>query len=286
MENSPPLGTLSSRPDGWRRSVWSGGAFETAFRPHTAYVHGEIASDRHLVMATLRGGARRHRFVNSDGLRYDDQDTPGSVSFLPAGSVRKLELHDVEWRWAAIAIDPALDGLGAGLAHVRSIALHNEPVVFGLLAEIERLDALSGGVEPIYAETMSGAIAQFLAHKFGAQSAVALGCALPPFKLRRVREFIAANLAARFSLRDLARLCDLSERHFHRAFKASTSRTPLEYVTAQRIDRAKLLLASKSTTIAEVAFAVGFSNPSHFARAFSAATGVTPSVYRARSSIA
>jgi AraC family transcriptional regulator len=171
------------------------------------------------------------------------------------------------------------------LASVGSIALSDEPVVFGLLAEFERLDALSNGVEPIYAEAISSAIAHYLARKVGACRVTESSCALPPYKLRRVREFVAENLASRLSSNHMARLCDLSERHFHRAFKASTGRTPLEYVTAARIDHAKLLLASKTLSIADVAFAVGFANPSHFARTFAAATGVTPSAYRARSSV-
>lgn len=280
-----PLGSLSSRPDGWRRSAWAGGAFETAFRPRTRFVTGEIVSDRHLVMATLRGGAARHAFLNDDGQRHVGPDLAGSVSFLPAGCVRKLELHDVEWRWAAVALDPTTNSPGSVLASVGSIALRDEPVVFGLLAEMERLLALSDDIEPIYAETITGALAQYLARKLGAWRMPESDYALPPFKLRRAKEFIAANLATRLSLADLARLCDLSERHFHRAFKASIGRTPLEHITAERIDRAKLMLASSGDSIATVALAVGFANPSHFARTFAALTGVTPSAYRAQASM-
>lgn len=236
-------------------------------------------------MATLRGGAARHRFSTDDGLRHEGPDVAGSVSFLPAGCLRKLELHDVEWQWAAVALDPAANGPGSVLANVGSIALREEPVVLGLLAEIERLDALPGGVEPIYAETIAGALAQYVALKFSAWPVIETNHALPPFKLRRVKEFIAANLATRLSLAGLARLCDLSERHFHRAFKASVGQTPLEYITAERVVRSKLLLTSGGLSIAEVAFAVGFANPSHFARTFTAATGMTPSVYRARKSV-
>lgn len=279
------IGNLSSRPQGWRRTDWAGGAFKTAYRSRTPFVDGEIVSNRHLIMATLRGGAARHRFSTDDGLRHEGPDVAGSVSFLPAGCLRKLELHDVEWQWAAVALDPAANGPGSVLANVGSIALREEPVVLGLLAEIERLDALPGGVEPIYAETIAGALAQYVALKFSAWPVIETNHALPPFKLRRVKEFIAANLATRLSLAGLARLCDLSERHFHRAFKASVGQTPLEYITAERVVRSKLLLTSGGLSIAEVAFAVGFANPSHFARTFTAATGMTPSVYRARKSV-
>ena len=276
----PSFGKLSSRPDGWRRASWGRGTFETAYRPRTAHVTGEIASNRHLIMATLRGGARRHVFANADGQRHEGPDVTGSVSFLPAGCARQLELHDVEWRWAAIVLDASREGPMASLARTPSLALKHEPFIFGLLQEMERLDAVSGGVEPIYAETMAGALTHYIVKRFGEWRAPEHGHALPPFKLRRVKEFIATNLGTRLSLADLAGLCELSERHFHRSFKATCGQTPLEFVVQQRMERAKLLLSSSDAPIASVALAVGFANPGHFARAFQDATGMTPSAYR------
>lgn len=231
-------------------------------------------------MATLRGGARCHVFANADGLRYKGPDVTGSVSFLPAGCARRLELHDVEWQWAAISLDASLEGSAAALARTPSLSLKQEPFVFGLLQEMERLDALSGAIEPIYAETMSTALVQYIAKRFSACRTTDKRHGLPPFKLRRVTEFIAANLDARLSLAELAALCDLSERHFHRSFKASTGQTPLDFVVQQRMESAKRLLSSADVAIVSVALAVGFANPGHFARAFQAATGMTPSAYR------
>ena len=103
--------------------------------------------------------------------------------------------------------------------------------------------------------------------------------------MRRVKEFIAANLDAQLSLSELAGLCDLSERHFHRAFNATVGLTPLGFVVQQRIERARLLLSSTNSSIASIAMAVGFANPGHFARAFSDATGMSPSGYRNRSKV-
>lgn len=275
-----PLGRLSSRPDSWRRTSWATGVFETAHRPHTPHVAGEIVSGRHLIMATLQGGARRHVFTTADGFRHEGPDLTGSVSFLPAGCARRLELHDVKWRWAAIALDASSEDVGASLARVPSMSLKQEPFVFGLLREMERLDALAGGIEPIYAETMAAALTRYLVNRFDARRTVDEGGALPPFKLRRVKDFVASHLDQRLSLAELAALCGLSERHFHRSFKATTGETPLRYVVRQRIERAMLLLAGSEASIAAVAFAVGFANPTHFARAFKDATGMTPSAYR------
>lgn len=276
----PSLGRLSSRPDGWRRSTWPGGAFETAYRPRTPHVTGEIASNHHLIMATLRGGARRHAFTNADGHRYQGPDLTGSISFLPAGCLRELELEDVEWRWAAIAVETSTEGSAAILGTIRSLTVNDDPFVFGMIQEMERLDALSGGIESIYAQTMTGALARYLATRFAGQLSSSRQYALAPYKFRRVQDFVMANLGQRLSLAELASLCGLSERHFHRAFKVTTGRTPLEFVTEKRMERARLMLATTKEPILTIALSVGFANPGHFARAFAEATGMTPSDYR------
>lgn len=272
---------LSSRPCGWRRTEWASGAFETAYRPRTAEVDGTILPARHLVMATLRGGARRHSFRNADGRRFDGADIVGSVSFLPAGCERRLQLQDVEWCWAAVALDPAEADEPDQLGAIGSFAVESEPFILAMLAEMERLDALAGGLEPIYAEAMGEALTRYLAGRYAGQATLSSKrYALPAWKLRRLTDHVEAHLAERIGIASLARLCGLSERQFHRAFLATTGQTPLAFVIGRRIERARLLLATSDGTIALVAFRTGFANPTHFARAFSAVTGVTPSAYR------
>lgn len=240
-----------------------------------------ILSQRHLVMATLGGGARRHSFKTADGQRHDGPDQPGVVSFLPARCERRLKLADVEWRWAALAISPAeADGADA-LASLKSFVVPQDLFVSGLLLELERLAALGDGLEPIYAETMSGALVRYLARRYaGAPAQPGMALALPVWKLRRVKDCVDSRLGERISILELAALCGMSERHFHRAFQAATGQTPLAYLVGRRVARAKLLLASDTRPVAAVAFAVGYSNAAHFAKAFQAETGLLPSAYR------
>jgi AraC family transcriptional regulator len=275
------IGRLSTPPDGWRRSSWAGGTFETAYRPFTREVEGALRSDRHLIMTTLRGGARRHVFTTDDGRRYAGPDRPGAFSFLPAGCERRLKLEDVEWRWAAIALQPdSADGKD-DLSSLGSMAMAEDRFVSSSLTELERVDALSGRLEPLYAETIVAALKSYLLTRYcGRSDDSARGCFLPTWRLRLVRDYVASHLADRISIADVAKLCRLSERHFHRAFRATTGQTPLDYVVAQRMEKARLLLASAPKSIAEVALAVGYANPTHFARAFHAATGLNPSAYR------
>jgi AraC-like DNA-binding protein len=48
------------------------------------------------------------------------------------------------------------------------------------------------------------------------------------------------------------------------------------------VERAKLLLAQPSLSVAEVAYAVGFSNQAHFATVFHRFEGMAPSSFRER----
>ena len=248
-------------------------------------VEGSIRSNNHLLMVTLGGGANRHEAVADSGERYDGPDRAGFVSFLPAGCERRLRLHDVSWRWAAIAIQPELDLdeiEACLLTKVAPFVGVEDNFLFGMLSEFDRLDALDGGLDPVYCQTMTTALATYLAKRFAGISERSVGktMKLPPWRLKRVTEYVDVHLASEIRIRTLAELCGLSERHFHRAFLDTTNLTPLDYIQTRRVNVAKQLLAKDALPVTQVAFRVGFLSPTHFARIFRAMTGKNPSEYR------
>ena len=60
----------------------------------------------------------------------------------------------------------------------------------------------------------------------------------------------------------------LSRMHLHRKLKALTDQSAAEFVRALRLRRAAQLLAGHAGKVADVAYATGFGNLSHFARCF------------------
>lgn len=103
---------------------------------------------------------------------------------------------------------------------------------------------------------------------------------LPAWKIRRVDEFINANLGRDIRLSDLAALTDLSLFHFSRVFKLATGKTPYHYVCERRIAYSCQLLACDDGDVAHIAAKCGFANQSHFTSAFTKAMGISPGRYR------
>lgn len=103
---------------------------------------------------------------------------------------------------------------------------------------------------------------------------------------RDAREEAALTSAARIldtrceedhSIAQLSREVHLNEFKLKRGFRQRFNTTVFGYLRQRRMERARELLQSKDASVIEVANAVGYSNPSHFARAFKEAYGVNPS---------
>ena len=102
---------------------------------------------------------------------------------------------------------------------------------------------------------------------------------MAPSKLRRVEDFIVANLQTEMSLQDIAGAAGMSLFHFAKAFKRTTGRTPHQFLTDQRLLHARSLLHDRSLPIGQIARAVGLSH-SHFTAVFARLMGMTPSKFR------
>lgn len=103
---------------------------------------------------------------------------------------------------------------------------------------------------------------------------------LPMYKLQCVINYINQHLHHEIQLADLAEVAKMSQFYFCHLFKQSTGISPYQYLTRQRVERAKQLLQHGEMAIAEIALECGFSNQSHFTKRFQQLTGITPRVYR------
>lgn len=99
-------------------------------------------------------------------------------------------------------------------------------------------------------------------------------------KIRTIDQFVEANLEEPLTLGQLAQHAGLSRYYFLRSFKEATGLSPLQYVIGKRVERARIMLRDGSGSIAEVAYATGFSSQSHLNWAFKRHFGVTPGTFK------
>ena len=104
--------------------------------------------------------------------------------------------------------------------------------------------------------------------------------ALSPHNLRQGSEFIDNILEAKIKITELSQLTSLNYAHFIRTFKHSTGKTPHQFLIEKRIDRAKLLLKTTGSSLADVALQCGFSSQSHLTAQFRLVTGTSPRQFR------
>ena len=91
--------------------------------------------------------------------------------------------------------------------------------------------------------------------------------------------YIDDNYQESISLEQISQKAFLSRFHFHRLFRRIYKKTPLEYITKKRIDKAKILL-SENKSVSEVCNEVGFESIGTFSNLFKKEIGFPPTYYR------
>lgn len=200
----------------------------------------------------------------------------GSIFFLPAGHACEVGLHG--------ALDTLHIYLRANLVPVHDVT--------PLLVERDVvIQHLAHAIEQALCENVSNSdlfidpIARALANRVSAISRRSeprqvQTAGLPDYELRRLQDFIEANLEGEITLAAMASACGIGTKSFVRAFAATTGKSPYQYVIAARVERAKRLIEQNQQGLAEIALCCGFSHQEHLTRAFRKLTGQTPGRYR------
>lgn len=94
------------------------------------------------------------------------------------------------------------------------------------------------------------------------------------------KNFIDENYHQPIHLEQISGQACFSRFHFHRLFTRIYRRTPHEYLTAKRLQHAKVLLENEGISIQEICNSVGFESPASFSLLFSKSNGISPQYYR------
>ncbi|WP_208328536.1 AraC family transcriptional regulator [Paraburkholderia sp. BL6665CI2N2] len=248
-----------------------------------------------LTLMTLASGAE-HLERNLDG-RWESADLyMGDVWFVPPAPI--------SWRWRSISdaplstvhlhlerslIDSVAEQMELGGSRELSLGdamQFRDPLIAAMLSALHRA-AADPSDSRLYVDALVHALAaHLLQHYARGRPAGAATPARPerlvPRRVRRVTDYIRANLDGDLAIIELAAQAGLSSFHFARVFRRETGETPHQYVSRLRLEEAARLLRATGQTVLQIAIAVGFENASHFSVQFKRGYGVTPLAYRLR----
>lgn len=107
--------------------------------------------------------------------------------------------------------------------------------------------------------------------------------AIIPFtRLSPALDHISAHFSGPVSVAELAKSACMSTRNFQRQFQQTFNMTPMNFLRQFRVGQAVKALVETDQIITSVALATGFSDHSHFTRAFIRVFGISPGAYRKR----
>ncbi len=94
-------------------------------------------------------------------------------------------------------------------------------------------------------------------------------------------EIIEKNLAeSDFDIDMFAQELNLSRSSLYRKIKTLTGLAPIDFIRNIKLKHASFMLKNNTTSIAEVAYAIGFSDPKYFSSCFKAEFNITPSEFQ------
>ncbi|MBD9659759.1 GlxA family transcriptional regulator [Pantoea sp. PNT03] len=101
-------------------------------------------------------------------------------------------------------------------------------------------------------------------------------------QILRAQHHLHAHVAEQHSIESMSALASMTPRTFLRHFQKATGLRPTDYLQQVRIMKARDALELSNRSVDQIAWEIGYSDPSAFRKIFRKLTGVTPGQYRQR----
>lgn len=98
-------------------------------------------------------------------------------------------------------------------------------------------------------------------------------------KIKHAKEYLLKHMDNPPGLKELAKAAGLNEYQLKVGFKEIYGNTVFGFLLDHKLDHARVLLDTSKFQVNEVAYQIGYANPSHFIAAFKKKFGVTPKKY-------
>jgi AraC family transcriptional regulator len=223
---------------------------------------------------------------------YRFEIVPGDLIVLPRGQPAHIVSRTAERSDnLIIALPPSmltataerdLDGhpqrveLRPFMAEQRDLLLHG--IGWALRRQLE----VPEDMDQLYLESLIATLAYHVMRTYAADkpSLSNTGKYLSPTILRRVCDYIEANLDHDLTLEQLGEVAQYSPYHLARLFRNSTGHTLHQYITVRRLANARLLLETTDLPLHQIARLSGFSDQGHLGKHYRRVYGHAPSAGR------
>jgi len=219
-------------------------------------------------------------------------EPPGEVVFFPSGTCFRTFAEPSDHRLLTVTFsDRMIEGMlddghePVALRHCLDVRL---PTIRQGLMRIAQEIACPGFAHASLIEALTLSMLVDISRGFGLTTDASCdgpNGKMAPWRVRRVIDYIAANLSKHILISDIADECGISAHHLMRTFKSTAGLTVSDYIAEERITRAKNALVSTSRMIKQISADCGFTNAAAFSTSFRKATGMTPREYRQQMSV-
>jgi AraC family transcriptional regulator len=208
----------------------------------------------------------------------------GDINILPAGGTGRW-LLEAPSNALVLRLAPRVFSAAVAATHVKPAVRELVPEIGMRDAHIEALgwilkeEAAQGYPRgKLWLESAAHALALRLARRSGdsLRWPRTPARALPQWRLRRVCDYIDANLHQDLSLEELATAAGFSVPHFQVLFRHSRGLSVHRYVVERRVERARQLILQGKHSLTEIAGDVGFAHQGHLARCMRRVLGIGP----------
>ncbi|MBL8204404.1 MAG: helix-turn-helix domain-containing protein [Blastocatellia bacterium] len=289
LANSPAL--TQEMPRLTEKACWRGVELLVSSEDISAGTEWAIHEDRHAVIVHL-GGAIHQLESEFEGCgAVLDPPMAGEVWLIPAGTRYASRARGTLVRYAELYLDreylpkylPDAFGQRSGDESLTPRAGYFDDFLYHAVRRLESLLPQTDDLSQMMSQSLSQSLCL---HIFGAHNERAAqlsnqrSSGLTGQEAKLLREYIAAHLGERLTLDALARLVQMSTHNLLRSFRKSFGATPVQYIIAQRLRRARWLLANTNKDITTISLETGFASHSHLTTAFKMHMGLTPSAFR------
>ncbi|GGF27909.1 hypothetical protein GCM10011611_37370 [Aliidongia dinghuensis] len=205
---------------------------------------------------------------------------PNSLAYVPPGC-DVLSRSGTGGEYLTIRLRSGAEEPDARSGHFND---HVDPVAIEAARRLRRLLLMRAAADPLELERevaiLQGAVLRAAGGPHGDKIDVAAARWMTPRRLRLIEELIEAHMEDGLSVAEMAACVGLSAGFFGRAFKAAAGVTPHDHLIERRIARARRLMATTSSGLAEIAAACGFASHAHLTAQLRRRLGVAPSALR------